>query len=76
MYWHDRVPEEIAEELAKALTQMTIDMPSAGLEFEVERWDVARLRKSEKDSLASGQQSFGLAAMHAPTGEVAAYTYI
>lgn len=76
VYWHDRVPEEIAEELAKALTQMTIDMPSAGLEFEVERWDVARLRKSEKDGLASGQQSFGLAAMHVPTGEVAAYTYI
>lgn len=76
VFWQDRVPEEIAERLTVALTQMSIDIPTAGLEVEAEHWDVARLRKSENDRLASGQHNYGCVAVDQVSGDVAAYSYV
>ncbi|MDN5668748.1 MAG: GNAT family N-acetyltransferase [Renibacterium salmoninarum] len=75
VFWKDRVPEEIVESFTTALTQMSIDIPTAGLDYEAEYWDVARLRKDEADRVAAGQGNYGCAAVDRASGEVAAYSY-
>lgn len=76
VFWQDRVPEEIEQSFTVALTQMSIDIPTAGLDSEVEHWDVARLRKNQNDRLASGKRDYGCAAVDQESGDVAAYSYV
>lgn len=76
VFWQDSVPEEWVQSFTVALTQMSVDIPMAGLEAEAEYWDVARLRKDESDRLAAGKSNFGCLAVDNESAEIAAYTYI
>lgn len=76
VFWLDRVPEEIVQSFTQALTQMSIDIPTAGLDLDAEYWDVERLRKSEDDGIASGKSNYGCAVVSVESGEVAGYSYI
>ncbi|WP_394939571.1 GNAT family N-acetyltransferase [Psychromicrobium sp. YIM B11713] len=75
VFWQDHCPDELAESFAQANSRMSTDVPTAGLEIEPEVWSVSRLRQHETQSVESGHRIDVCAALHLPSGEIAAYTY-
>lgn len=73
--WRGQVPDEWAEQFA-ALLQAMVDAPSAGLEYEEEPWDAARLRREEAEVTDEGLDQLHTVAEHIATGELAAFTTI
>lgn len=74
-FWQDHCPEPLAESFAEANSRMSTDIPSAGLNIEAEAWDVKRLRDMEQRFHDAGHRIDVCAAVHTPSGEIAAYTY-
>ncbi|WP_045075337.1 GNAT family N-acetyltransferase [Psychromicrobium lacuslunae] len=74
-FWQDRCPERLAESFAVANSRMSTDIPSAGLAVEAETWDIKRLRDMEQRFIEAGHRIDVCAAVHVPSGQIAAYTY-
>ncbi len=54
--WVDRTPDPLAEGVAYLLGRMTLDAPLGDMDYEPERWDVARLRASEARTMARNKR--------------------
>ncbi|UZX04163.1 GNAT family N-acetyltransferase [Arthrobacter sp. CDRTa11] len=74
--WDDSCPEELVNGHALLKATMSTDVPIAGLDWEGENWDSARVREDERALIGTGVQSAVTAALHRPTGELVAYTVL
>ncbi|UVJ38578.1 GNAT family N-acetyltransferase [Arthrobacter sp. CJ23] len=76
LLWQDRCPEDVVAAYAALKSLMTTEVPIAGLGWEGEHWDVARVRAEEDTWGRSGIESLVAVARHDTTGELAAYTVL
>ncbi len=74
--WDDQCPDEFVAGLAALKETMSTDVPIAGLDWEREDWDPARVRDEEAAMVRGGAQSVVAAARHLGTGELVAYTVL
>lgn len=74
--WRNSCPDELVGAYAELKSRMSADVPTAGMEAEVEDWDAERVRNEEQSRARSGVESLVAAARHAGTGELAAYTVL
>jgi GNAT superfamily N-acetyltransferase len=74
--WDDTCPEDLVEDYARLRATMTTDVPVAGMDWEGEDWDGARVREDEQSLIRGGVQSAVSVALHRATGELAAYTVL
>ncbi|WP_458781423.1 GNAT family N-acetyltransferase [Arthrobacter sp. D3-16] len=74
--WDDHCPEDLVQAYAELKATMSTDVPTAGLDWEREDWDVARVREEENTLIRSGIESAVTAAGHRETGHLAAYTVL
>lgn len=71
--WTLPTPDEFVEPFAWMKSRMVTDAPAAGLEFDEEIWDAARVHRWEADYLDAGRHILVTAAQHVDTGELAAF---
>lgn len=74
--WADTCPDELVHQYAALKARMSSDVPIAGLDWEAEVWDAARVRHEEQANIRSGVQSQVAAALHRTSGELVAYTVL
>lgn len=74
--WVGDCPEEWAADYAMLNQRMSVDIPSAGLEFCEEQWDIERVRAMDKQKRAMGRRSFTTAVVHLPSGHLCAFSII
>lgn len=74
--WADTCPDELVGEYAVLKNRMSTDVPIAGMDWEPEVWDPARVRHEEQANSRGGLQSQVAAALHRPTGTLVAYTVL
>ena len=74
--WAESCPEEFVAEYAVLKARMSTDVPTAGLDWGAEVWDVARIRHDERTLVRSGVQVQVGAALHRASGVLAAYTVL
>ena len=72
--WFMPTPAEYVEGYAQMKARMVTDAPAAGLEFDEEVWDEARVRRFEQLHLEGGTTLRVVAAQHIETGELAAFS--
>ncbi|MGN7199336.1 GNAT family N-acetyltransferase [Arthrobacter sp. SAFR-044] len=76
MGWDDACPDELVDSFAVLNARMSTDVPTAGMDWEGELWDAARVRRNEETLARSGVQALVAAAMDRSTGELVAYTVL
>ena len=74
--WDDQCPEELVPGYAGLRARMSTDAPTAGMDWEREDWDAARVRADERRLVRSGVQSLAAGALHRATGELVAYSVL
>lgn len=74
--WADACPAELVDSYAQLNARMSVDVPTAGMDWEGELWDADRVRRDGEMLARSGVQSVVSAAMHRPTGQLVAYTVL
>ena len=53
--WIDRAPDDVVEQLAQLRASFLTEAPMGGLSLEPERWDIARLRGWEQETVDRGR---------------------
>ena len=71
--WTLPTPPPLRDGYAWALSRMTTDAPSGGLEVDEEIWDADRVARRDQRLLAGGQTMSVTAVEHMPTGALAAF---
>ena len=71
--WFAPTPPEYAEGYAWMKSRMVTDAPAAGLEFDEEKWDAARIAEHDSKYTDSGRTIQVTAAQHIATGELCAF---
>ncbi len=71
--WNAPTPAEYVDGYAWMKSRMITDAPAAGMEFDEEVWDAARVAEHERPYLQSGRTLHVTAAQHIATGELAAF---
>lgn len=71
--WTLPTPAEQIEGYAWALSRMSTDAPSGGLEVDEEVWDAARVQRRDARITESGKKMSVAAVEHVPTGRLAAF---
>lgn len=71
--WTDRTPPELVDAYAAAREHMVLDVPAGGVTIDRERWDAARVRERESESLDGGMTLLVAVAV-TDHGDVAGYT--
>lgn len=74
--WADSCPPDLVESYARLNARMSVDVPTAGMDWEGEIWDADRVRRGEEMLARSGVQALVAAARHRTTGELVAYTVL
>ncbi|NTW42602.1 MAG: GNAT family N-acetyltransferase, partial [Cellulomonadaceae bacterium] len=74
--WSDRVPDEWVDQLAALYTRMSTDAPQADLRMDEDPWDAARVRTAEQSVADAGHGYATVAAVHVPSGTLAAFTSV
>lgn len=74
--WVDHAPAELVDGLAHLCARMSTDAPQGAMDWEPEVWDAARYREKEAAATSRGRIRYAAAAVHEPTGQVAAMTDI
>ncbi len=72
--WQGLTPVEWRERMAALHTRMSVDAPSAGVDYREEKWDVERVVHRDEQMLAQDHANVLTAVRHRPTGELVAYT--
>jgi RimJ/RimL family protein N-acetyltransferase len=72
--WTGPAPDNLVEQVCSLLMAME-DAPHEE-SVEPERWDPARLRAAEERGIAAGSRWYEVAAMHDPSGDMAALTQV
>ena len=52
--WHGATPDHLQDDLAELFRRMSVDVPTAELEYEEEVWDAERVRARDADASAGG----------------------
>ncbi|MDQ0690092.1 GNAT family N-acetyltransferase [Arthrobacter sp. W4I7] len=74
--WDETCPEDLVHVYARLKETMSTDVPLAGLDWEREDWDDARVHEEEQALIRGGVQSAVTAAVHRSTGQLVAYTVL
>lgn len=74
--WADTCPPDLLDNYARLNARMSVDVPTAGMDWEGESWDADRVRRGEEVLARSGVQALVAAARHRATGELVAYTVL
>jgi GNAT superfamily N-acetyltransferase len=74
--WDDSCPEDLVDSYAELKARMSTDVPIAGLDWEGEDWDAARVREEEQTLIRGGVESAVTTALHHTRGELVAYTVL
>jgi len=72
--WDDPCPDEWVDQLAELETRMSTDAPGGGLDLQEDRWDAERVRATEAELRERGMRHSVAAAVHVPTGALAAFS--
>lgn len=72
--WEGRCPDDLLDGFALLQTRMSTDAPAGGLDLREDVWDGARVRDAERAFVERGMTYRVAAALHEPTGVLAAYT--
>lgn len=71
--WSPPTPPEFADGYAWMKSRMNTDAPAAGLDFDEEAWDAARVARHDSLYTDSGRLLLVTAAQHIETGELCAF---
>lgn len=71
--WSPPTPPEYAEGFAYAVSRMATDVPSAGMVFDEETWDAARVARRDARVLAGGRTMSVACVEHVPSGRIVAF---
>jgi hypothetical protein len=71
--WYAPTPPEFVEGYAWMKSRMVTDAPAAGLEFDEETWDAARIARHDAIYTDAGRPLLVTAAQHIATGELCAF---
>lgn len=71
--WFVPTPSEFVHGYAWMKSRMVTDAPAAGLEFDEETWDAARIARHDSMYTESGRTMLVTAAQHLATGELCAF---
>ena len=74
--WVDVAPDAVVEGLAYLLHRMVLDAPMGEMDYEAEKWDVARYRDSEASAMRRNRRRLTTVVVHEESGEVAGMTEI
>lgn len=74
--WSAPTPAEYVDGYAWMKSRMVTDAPAAGLEFDEERWDAARIARHDSTYTDTGRTLQVTAAVHIATGELCAFNEI
>lgn len=74
--WQGATPPELRAAMAALHERMVTDAPSAGLDVDDERWDAARLERTEAEWAEAGQTALQAAALERASGEAVAFTVL
>ena len=74
--WGDTCPDDLVAEYAILRNRMSTAVPMAGLGWEAEDWDPARVRYEEQSNSRGGVQVQVAAALHKSSGLLVAYTVL
>jgi GNAT superfamily N-acetyltransferase len=72
--WQDACPDDLVDDLAELMRQMSTDVPKDEMDWREEVWDRARVRRDEDLSRAMDRTWVGAGAVHEPTGRMVAFT--
>jgi GNAT superfamily N-acetyltransferase len=72
--WHDGAPDDLLDDLAELMRQMSTDVPKDEMDWREEVWDRARVRRNEDLARAMDRSWVGAGAVHTPTGRMVAFT--
>jgi GNAT superfamily N-acetyltransferase len=72
--WRDAAPDDLLDDLAELMRQMSTDVPKDEMDWREEVWDAARVRRNEDLSRAMDRSWVGAGAVHVPTGRLIAFT--
>jgi GNAT superfamily N-acetyltransferase len=72
--WQDGCPEDLVDDLAELMRQMSTDVPKDEMDWREEVWDRDRVRRNEGLSLAMDRSWVAAGAVHEPTGRMVAFT--
>jgi len=70
----DGIPDKWLAGRAELARWMSVDVPLGGLDYQEERWDEARVRRSAELARAQRRRTFESIARHRATGELVGYT--
>lgn len=71
--WFAPTPPEFVDRYAWMKSRMVTDAPAAGLEFDEETWDAARIARHDSLYTEAGRTKLVTAAQHIATGELCAF---
>ena len=72
--WQERCPEDLVDDLAELMRQMSTDVPKDEMDWREEVWDSARVRRNEGLSLAMDRSWVVAGAVHEASGRMVAFT--
>ncbi|WP_353988109.1 GNAT family N-acetyltransferase [Ruicaihuangia caeni] len=72
--WQGRTPDRWIDDFAHLRQRMSVDAPSAGIEFAEEQWNAARIRDADDRAAESTRTMLTVAAEHVPSGRLAGFT--
>jgi len=72
--WIDHAPDEVVDDLAELMGRMSTDAPLEEMQWDPERYDAARVRASEAQTVAQGRRRVVTAARHDASGRLAGHT--
>jgi len=72
--WQDACPDDLLDDLAELMRQMSTDVPKDEMDWREEVWDRARVRRNEGLSRDMDRSWIGVGAVHEPTGRMTAFT--
>lgn len=76
LQWIDHAPGEVLEDAARLAGRISTDAPMGDLTMEAERWDGARLRESEDETVCRGRMRVSTGVRHIASGRLVGYTDI
>lgn len=74
LQWKGGIPPEFHDGYARLRERMSVDAPSAELDFEEEKWDAERIAKGIEQRTQSGYEWVSAFVRHIPSGTLVAYT--
>ena len=72
--WQEACPDDLVDDLAELMRQMSTDVPKDEMDWREEVWDRARVRRNERLALAMDRTWVAAGAVHRPTGRLVSFT--